>query len=74
MQSFLTNRDRGFLVLLVGMTQPHCPYGLEAIVGTHPIPQNYFETHRALGTWETEQWRDLVRPTLGDEAIRKSYD
>ena len=46
--------------LLVGY--PPCPYiddfqkfieekyGMEVVLGTHPIPQNYFETHDALET------------------------
>jgi predicted metal-binding protein len=49
-------------------------YGLEVVVGTHPIPQSYFETHRALGTWQSEPWKSLIIPTLCDEATRLAYD
>ncbi len=70
--------------LLVGY--PPCPYiddfkhfieekyGLEVVLGTHPIPQNYYETHQALGTWKSPVWGEKIRWTLTDEAMRKSYD
>ena len=70
--------------LLVGY--PPCPYiddfqkfieekyGMEVVLGTHPIPQNYYETHQALGTWESPPWRERVRWTLADETMRRSYD
>ena len=70
--------------LLVGY--PPCPYiedfsrfivsryGMEVVLGTHPIPQNYLETHKALGTWEYSQWADRVRPTVTDEETRRRYD
>jgi len=49
-------------------------YGLKVVVGTHPIPQKYFITHKKLGTWETEEWQDLIRPILTDEKTRLAYD
>lgn len=70
--------------LLVGY--PPCPYlddfrrfietryGMEVVLGTHPIPQNYYETHQALGTWSGPEWQERLQETLGDEKIRKSYD
>ena len=70
--------------LLVGY--PPCPfiddfrrfietkYGMEVVLGTHPIPQNYYETHDALGTWSGLEWQERIQETLGDEKIRKSYD
>ena len=70
--------------LLVGY--PPCPYiddfqkfieekyGMEVVIGTHPIPQNYFETHDALGTWDGPEWLEKIQETFADETIRKSYD
>jgi predicted metal-binding protein len=70
--------------LLVGY--PPCPfiddfvrfietkYGMEVVLGTHPIPQNYYQTHRALGTWKPSVWEERLQPTLGTEAIRRAYD
>jgi predicted metal-binding protein len=70
--------------LLVGY--PPCPfiddfqqfiqemYGMEVVLGSHPIPQSYFATHQALGTWDSPPWRDKIRWTVSDEATRRSYD
>jgi predicted metal-binding protein len=70
--------------LLVGY--PPCPYiedfrklietkhGMEVVLGTHPIPQNYFETHQALGTWSGPEWHGRLQETLVDERTRMSYD
>ena len=49
-------------------------YGMEVIVGTHPIPQKYYTTHMSLGSWDTTAWKALIAPTLTDEKIRLSYD
>jgi predicted metal-binding protein len=70
--------------LLVGY--PPCPfiddftrfieqkYGMEVVLGTHPIPQNYFETHDALGTWSGSEWAARLEPTIADESQRRLYD
>lgn len=70
--------------LLVGY--PPCPYiedfvkfiegkyGMEVVLGTHPVPQNYFETHQALGTWAGPEWPARLEGTLLDEATRRAYD
>ena len=49
-------------------------YGIEVIVGTHPIPQKYYLVHSKLGTWESPKWKELIQPTLADEEVRLSYD
>jgi predicted metal-binding protein len=49
-------------------------YGLQVVIGTHPIPQKYFLTHSQCGTWSGREWAPLLQPTLTDEATRKSYD
>jgi len=70
--------------LLVGY--PPCPhladlrnvviqkYGLDVVMGTHPIPQNYHDTHARLGTWSSPEWQELLQPTLADEKTRLAYD
>jgi len=70
--------------LVVGY--PPCPYlehfrdyiktkfAMEVVIGTHPIPQKYFETHHKLGTWESPGWQALISPSLTDEDMRRSYD
>jgi len=70
--------------LLVGY--PPCPhieafrsfipakYGLEVVIGTHPIPQKYFLTHDRCGTWSAPELEARLEPTLTDERMRLSYD
>jgi predicted metal-binding protein len=70
--------------LLVGY--PPCPYidgfrgfietkyGMEVVLGTHPIPQNYYETHDAIGTWRGPEWQERLQETLADERTRRTYD
>ena len=49
-------------------------YGLEVIIGTHPIPQKYFLNHQAMGTWQTSEWQERIKHVLDDEAVRLNYD
>lgn len=49
-------------------------YGINVVIGTHPIPQKYFITHSALGTWDSSEWKELIKPTLVDEETRLVYD
>ena len=51
--------------LIVGY--PPCPYityfhdfikskyGIEVVIGTHPIPQKYYNVHAKLGTWNSSK-------------------
>jgi hypothetical protein len=49
-------------------------YGMKVILGTHPIPQNYFNTHNKLNTWNTEFLKRAILPALTDEQTRLKYD
>lgn len=49
-------------------------YGLEVVVGTHPIPEKYLITHTELKTWDTPEWQNLIKPTLSDEQTRLAYN
>jgi len=49
-------------------------YQMKVVVGTHPIPQKYLLTHTELGTWESPEWDDVIRPTMADEKTRLAYD
>jgi len=49
-------------------------YGIEVVVGTHPIPQKYFLTHHALGTWAPAEWQKKIKDIVEDETIRVAYD
>jgi predicted metal-binding protein len=70
--------------LIVGY--PPCPYlphfksfleekyGLAVVIGTHPIPENYFRTHTELGTWKSPEWQALLNEVLCDGPTRTAYD
>jgi len=49
-------------------------YKINVVIGTHPIPQKYYITHSNLDTWNTEEWKEIIQPTLCDENMRKKYD
>ena len=49
-------------------------YGVEVVVGTHPIPQKYLDVHTNLGTWDDPAWESLINPTMSDEGTRLSYN
>ena len=49
-------------------------YGIEVVVGTHPIPQKYLDIHMNLGTWGSPEWKELIRPTLSGKKVRKDYN
>ena len=49
-------------------------YELEVVIGTHPIPQNYYLTHQQLGTWGSAEQRQRIQAILGDEGTRRAYD
>ena len=49
-------------------------YGLEVVVGTHPIPENYYQTHQKLGTWTSPRWQELIQHVVTDEETRRAYD
>jgi len=49
-------------------------YGLEVVIGTHPIPENYFLTHEKLGTWKSDNWQEKIKHVLPKREIRLAYD
>ena len=49
-------------------------YKIPVVVGTHPIPQKYLETHTNLKTWNTKEWEDNIKPTICDEKMRLKYN
>lgn len=49
-------------------------YGVDVVIGTHPIPQKYYKVHTNLGTWDSPEWQEKIKPTLADEKIRLAYD
>ena len=49
-------------------------YVLEVVYGTHPIPQKYLTMHDQLGTWDDDDWKVIIQPTMADEKTRLAYD
>ena len=49
-------------------------FGMKVVIGTHPIPQKYHDTHTKLRTWESAHWQKMIQPTLMDEETRLAYD
>jgi len=49
-------------------------YQIPVVIGTHPIPQKYYLTHKELKTWDSDKCQELIKPTLATEPIRLSYD
>ncbi len=49
-------------------------FGLEVVVGTHPIPEKYFLTHESLKTWNSPEWENLLKDAFPDKATRLKYD
>ena len=49
-------------------------YGMEVVLGTHPIPTSYFDTHGELGTWKSEAARERLKDLLADEETRLAYN
>ena len=49
-------------------------YGIQVVVGTHPIPKKYLEMHTQLGTWQDALWEPIVATTMSDAGTRASYD
>jgi len=49
-------------------------YGVEVIVGTHPIPEKYMVVHDGLHTWDSSAWQELISNVLTDPETRLSYN
>jgi predicted metal-binding protein len=49
-------------------------YNTKVIIGTHPIPEKYFEKHNILKTWDTPEKRKQIELILNEKELRKSYN
>ena len=49
-------------------------YGMEVVVGTHPIPEKYYITHKNLNTWDSAAWKKYIKDTLTDKDTRIAYN
>jgi len=49
-------------------------FGMEVVVGTHPIPEKYNLIHEDLGTWPAMAAREDLEQLLADKKTRLDYD
>lgn len=49
-------------------------YGLDVVVGAHPIPEGYYQKHQKLGTRTSLCWQELMQHVVTDEEMRRAYD
>ena len=49
-------------------------FNVKVVVGTHPIPEKYYQMHQKLKTWDSDLWQELIQPTLKDEKTRLAYN
>ena len=49
-------------------------YGMKVVIGTHPIPQKYYDTHKELKTWQSDRWQQLIKDVICDEKTRLAYN
>jgi predicted metal-binding protein len=48
-------------------------FNVDVVVGTHPIPQSYYITHKVLRTWNFPEWQEKTKCILTDEKTRQEY-
>ena len=48
-------------------------HSVDVVIGTHPIPQSYYDTHMALGTWDSKEWKEKLRYVIVDKPLRLKY-
>ncbi len=49
-------------------------YKTKVVLGTHPIPQKYYEIHHKLETWHSSKYQEIIQATFADEVTRKAYN
>ena len=49
-------------------------YGVKVVLGTHPIPQSYYDMHTYLDTWRSPVWQERIKDVLTDEETRLAYN
>lgn len=49
-------------------------YGIPVVAGTHPIPTSYYDTHTALGTWNSPLWQEITSSVMTTKEMRDAYN
>ncbi|MCF8228394.1 MAG: CGGC domain-containing protein [Bacteroidales bacterium] len=49
-------------------------YELKVVYGTHPIPEKYYSVHKKLGSWQTNEWQEIIKDSLDTPQVRIDYN
>lgn len=49
-------------------------FGMDVVVGTHPVPEKYLRVHEQLQTWSDFAAQDDLQDLLADRKTRLAYD
>ncbi len=49
-------------------------FNLQVVVGTHPVPENYYMAHLKSNTGNIPGWNELMKPVLKDKTSRTDYN
>ena len=49
-------------------------FGMEVVMGTHPVPEKYNLVHQDLGTWPGMVAQDDLKVLMADKETRLAYD
>ena len=49
-------------------------FDLKVVVGTHPVPENYYMAHLKSNTGNIPGWNELMKPVLKDKNSRTDYN
>ncbi|MCK9997416.1 MAG: CGGC domain-containing protein, partial [Candidatus Krumholzibacteria bacterium] len=49
-------------------------FGMEVVMGTHPVPEKYNLVHQDLGTWPGMVAQDDLKILMADKKTRLDYD
>lgn len=49
-------------------------FDIPVVIGSHPIPKKYYETHMELGTWQDPKWEKQLQHVLAEETARSKYN
>ncbi len=50
-------------------------YKIPVVIGTHPIPLKYYDTHKKLSSWDSMNMAEICRPLMEeDKKIMEAYN
>ncbi len=49
-------------------------FNIPVVVGTHPIPQKYWNVHKKLDSWDSNFWKKVIKENKATKKIRVKYN